>query len=214
MQVMAFIRYWTLKRLTILVGFILSLLGSVGGYAYVAPVEKKSDALGGQIKTAEANIEILKNADASYWNFQQQGALIFAIYNANTRDEARPTIGALMKLAMVDRTFSIRTVIGQLAIANQLNYRQTSDQYQALVDKARDDFTFTNYMAVNLFEKAFMQRAEKMSGDLQQQRLVLMTAKDRVDAEADHRRLVLLILTALGSTFLLAANLITTRENG
>lgn len=206
------LRYWTLKRLTILVGFILTLLGSVGSYLYVTPAERRADELGGQIKSAEATIEILKNADTSYWMFQQQGSLIFAIYSANTRDEAKDVIGDLLKLAMSDRTFAVRTVIGQLAIANQLNYRQTSDRYQGLVQAAAKDFTFENYMAVNAFEKDFMQRAETMTGNLQQLRLSLMTAKGGADVLVERHKLVLLILTTLGSTFLLAANLITAKE--
>ena len=207
----ALLRYWSLKRSTILIGFILTLLGTVGAATYVEPAERAAAGVDARLSEAAAKIEVLKNAEASYWMFQQQGDLIFALWAMNTKDEARDVIGDLIKLALYDRADPIRTVIGQLALANELNYRQTWDAYTALTDKALKENSFGNFMAVAAFEKGFIEKAEKKVGDLQMGRLSLISDKTRADRRVEQHKLMLLVLTTLGSTFLLAANLIATR---
>lgn len=206
-----FLRYWSLKRSTILVGFVLTLLGSVGAATYVDPAERAAGGVEAQLRETVATIEILRNAEATYWTFQQQGDLVFALYAMNTKETARDLIGDLVKLALYDRADPIRTVIGQLALANELDYRKTWDAYAAVTDKALADLSFPTFMAVAAFEKGFIEKAEKKVGDLQMARLNLIAGKTVADRRVDQHKLVLLVLTTLGSTFLLAANLIATR---
>lgn len=206
--------YWTLKRLAILVGFLLTMLGGVGAYLYVQPAEHRSSSVDETIKALAVKIELIKNATAQYYMFEQQGSLIFAISAANTNPEARDDIGRLRQLALLNRTFAVRQIIGQLAIAGQLNYRETSDGYQKLIDAARKDFTLPNFLAVKDFEAKYMTGAETQSGQLQMQRDALMQEMASDDRIVDDRKLVLLVLTSLGSAFLLAANLIATKDDG
>ena len=206
--------YWTLKRLTILVGFLLTMLGSVGAYLYVEPAQNRSGSADESIKELAAKIELIKNATAQYFMFEQQGSLIFAISAANTNPDAKDDISRLRQLSLLDRTFAVRQIIGQLAIAGQLNYRETSDAYQKLIDTARHDFTLQNFMAVKGFEAKYMSGAEQQSGQLQIRRNDLIQEKAMEDRVVERRKLVLLVLTSLGSAFLLAANLIATKETG
>ena len=204
--------YWTLKRLAILVGFLLTMLGSVGAYLYVQPAEQRSSGVDETIKSLAVKIELIKNASAQYFMFEQQGSLIFAISAANTNPEARDDINRLRQIALLNSTFAVRQIIGQLAIAGQLNYRETSDGYQKLIDAARQDFTLTNFLAVKNFEAKYINGAETQSGQLQLQRDALMQEKAADDRVVDDRKLVLLVLTSLGSAFLLAANLVATKD--
>ena len=203
---------WTLKRGTILIGFIFAMIGSIGAAVYVAPAQKQAGAIEGDIRELAGTIEILKNAAAEYVMFEQQGSLIFAVAAANTNEEARAEIAALRQLSLLDRTAAVRQIIGQLAIAGQLQYRRTSDAYQDLIDRARKDFTLDNFLAVKGFEKTIISRAETQSGQLQIRRTALIAQSATASGAVEHRELVLLVLNSLGSTLLLAANLIATRE--
>ncbi len=207
-----FLRYWSLKRSTILVGFVLAMLGSVGAAVYVDPAQKIASEVEAQISESAAAIELLKNAQASYWLFQQQNLQIYALYDMNTKDSARETVGNLVKLAIYDRADPIFVVIGQLALSNELNYVETVARYRAVIDKALNDLTFQNFVAINAFERDFIQKAEKKVADLQTLRLNLIGSKSVADQRVNQHKLVLLVLTTLGSTFLLAANLMATRS--
>ena len=49
------------------------------------------------------------------------------------------TLSSLYQLALLDRSTSMRQMIGELARAKQLTYRETSDKYGALIAAARKD---------------------------------------------------------------------------
>ena len=46
---------------------------------------------------------------------------------------------------MLDRATPVRNMIGALAIAKQLSYRQTYDAYEKLNDETRTNLTFENF---------------------------------------------------------------------
>jgi hypothetical protein len=159
--------------------------------------------------------DTLKNAQTQYLLFQQEASLVFALNAAGfgaADGPERTTISHLYQLSLLDRSYAVRAMIGQLTMAKLLDYRQTSDKYQALIATAREDFSLAAYTSVDDFEKATMDQANSQMGRMQQNLLNLGQAKSTNDRMIDQRKVTLLALITLGSTFLLAANLISTRE--
>jgi hypothetical protein len=208
------LRYWSAKRTAILIGFVLTILGSLGSHFYVDPAQNFSAWLEEQSSDVAAKIDTLKNAQSQYLLFQQEASLVFALNAAGfgaADGPERTTISHLYQLSLLDRSYAVRAMIGQLALANLLDYRQTSDKYQALITTARQDFSLAAYTSVDDFEKATMDQANSQMGRMQQNLINLGQAKRANDHTIDQRQVTLLALITLGSAFLLAANLISTR---
>jgi hypothetical protein len=61
----------------------------------------------------------------------------------------------------------MRQMIGELAMAKQLSYRETSDKYGALIATARKDVSLASYQAVDDFETQTMRQADALMARLQ-----------------------------------------------
>ena len=203
--------WWSTRRLAILIGFTLTALGTLGPQFYVGPVEDRASDVDQFAKTLAARIDNLRNAQSQYLLFQQMGQLVFALDVAGVASNGasqQTTLNDLYQLSLIDRSSAMRQVIGELARAGQLTYRGTSDKYGSLVDAARKGFSLPAFQAVDDFEAATMRQADAWMAQLQQSLLDARRAKGDLDAAASKRKLHLLVLMTLGSTLLLAANLI------
>ena len=203
--------YWSAKRLAILIGFTLAVLSTLGPQFYIGPVEDFAAEADQSAKTLTARIETLRGAQTQYLTFQQIGVLVYALNAAGMAGESasqRETMTKLYELSLIDRSDAVRQVIGALAVAKKLDYRPTSDAYGDLIAAARKDKGLATYTAVDDFETATMSKANALMAELQKALLSIEEAKSAADALASRRRLDMLILTALGSTLLLAANLL------
>lgn len=210
------VSYWSPKRGAILIGFVLTVLGSAGSQFFLDPPQNLSLKLDQQAKDITGDIDTLKNAQAQYLMFQQQGALIYALNVSGIgaqQGNQKDILGNLYQLSLLDRASAIRTVIGQLAIAHLADFAATSKSYGDLVDAARKDFSLPAYTAVEDFEKSVMTKAATQMATLQQGLVAATQAKTQADALADERKLILLVLVTLGSMFLLLANLLSTKED-
>jgi hypothetical protein len=206
--------WWSTKRLAILIGFTLTALGSLGPHFYVGPIEDRSADVDQLAKTLTARIDNLRNAQSQYLLFEQMAVLVYALNAtgvAGTAASQQSTLNDLYQLSLIDRSSAMRQVIGELARAGQLNYRETSDTYGALIATARKDFSLPAFQAVDDFETAVMRQADGWMARLQQSLLDAEHAKIDLDAEASTRKMTLLMLMTLGSTLLLAANLLSER---
>jgi len=124
--------WWSIKRLAILVGFLLTVIGALGPHFYVGPVEDRAQYNDQAAKTLAARIDNLRAAQAQYLLFQQMGVLVYALNAtgvASGGSSQETTLNRLYQLSLVDRTFALRQMLGELALAKQLDYRQTSDKY-------------------------------------------------------------------------------------
>jgi hypothetical protein len=208
------LHYWSAKRIAILIGFGLTILGSLGQHFYVDPLQNRSAAFDQQSKDTTSKIDTLKNAQAQYLLFREQTALVFAINAEGPAPgdaSAHSPLSNLYQLSLLDRSNAVRIMIGELAMAKIVDFATTRTRYNALIDAARKNVALDTYTAVDDFERARMDQANGLMGDLQQTYLALGQAKAETDREVDQRQTSLLALMALGSTFLLAANLLSTR---
>jgi hypothetical protein len=202
--------WWTTKRLAILIGFALTVLGALAPQFYVAPVEDRAADADQLAKTLTARIENLRGAQSQYLLFQQMGVLVYALnatgVAANGASQGA-TLNRLYQLSLLDRSSAMRQVIGELALSRQLAYRETSDKYAALIATAREDFSMTAFEAVGDFETDALRKGDAWMAMLQQGLLNAQHTKGDLDALAARRRVQLLVAMTLGSTLLLAANL-------
>ena len=212
-QAPAFLRisFWSAKRLAILIGFALTALGSLGPQFYVSSVEDRSGEADQLAKSLTAHIDTLRAAQSQYLLFEQMGVLVYAL-NASGLAAAgssqHDTLSSLYQLSLLDRSTSVRQMIGELAKAKELTYRETSDKYGALIAAARKDVSLASYQAVDDFETRTMRQADALMARLQDARLAAERTKGELDALAASRKLQLIVVMTLGSTLLLAANLI------
>ncbi len=203
--------FWSARRMAILVGFIVAAMSTLGPQFYVGPVDDLGAEADQSAKVLASRIETLRAAQSQYLLFEQMGVLIYALNATGMAAEGssqRDTLGNLYQLSLLDRSTAVRQMIGELAKAGRLDYRKTADQYAELVAAARKTFSLESYKAVDDFENAAMARANDLMAGLQQALLAAEGAKGGYDGLASRRSLHMLVLTALGSTLLLAANLI------
>jgi hypothetical protein len=121
-QAPAFVRisFWSAKRLAILLGFALTAIGTLGPQFYVSSVEDRSGETGQFAKSLTARIDTLRAAQSQYLLFEQMGVLVYAL-NASGLAAAgssqHDTLSNLYQLALLDRSTSMRQMIGELAMA-------------------------------------------------------------------------------------------------
>ena len=176
----------------------------------MSSVEDRSAEAGQFAKSLTARIDTLRAAPSQYLLFEQMGVLVYAL-NASGLAAAgssqHDTSSSLYQLGLLDRSTSMRQMIGELARAKQLAYRETSDKYGALIAAARKDVSFVSYQAVDDFETQTMRQADALMARLQDALLSTERTKGELDALAAGRNLQLTVVMTLGSTLLLAANL-------
>jgi hypothetical protein len=212
LQAPAFLRlsFWSAKRFAILIGFALTALGTLGPQFYVSAVEDSSAETDQFAKSLTARIDTLRSAQSQYLLFEQMGVLVYALKAsglAAAGSSQHDTLSGLYQLALLDRSTSMRQMIGELARARQLTYRETSDKYGALIATARKDVSLASYQAVDDFETQTMRQADALMASLQESLLSAQRTKGELDSLAARRKLQLIVIMTLGSTLLLAANL-------
>jgi hypothetical protein len=176
----------------------------------VSSVEERSGEADQFAKSLTARIDTLRAAQSQYLLFEQMGVLVYAL-NASGLAAAgssqHDTLSSLYQLSLLDRSTSVRQMIGELARAKELTYRETSDKYGALIAAARKDVSLASYQAVDDFETQTMRQADALMARLQDALLTAERTKGELDALAARRKLQLIVVMTLGSSLLLAANL-------
>jgi hypothetical protein len=151
--------FWSARRFAILIGFVLTALGTLGPQFYVIAVEDSSAETDQFVKSLTYRIDTLRSAQSQYLLFEQMGVLVFALNASGLAaigSSQHDTLSNLYQLALLDRSTSMRQMIGELARAKQLTYRETSDKYGALIATARKDESLASYQAVDDFETETM----------------------------------------------------------
>lgn len=203
--------WWSVRRLAILIGFLLTVIGALGPQFYVGPVEDRAADVDQAAKTVSARIDNLRAAQSQYLLFQQMGVLVYALSATGVAaggSSQETTLNRLYQLSLLDRSSAVRQMLGELALARQLNYRETSDKHGDLIAAARKDFALPAFQAVDDFETDAMGKADAWMAKMQQALFDAERAKSELDATAARRKLQLLVVMTLGSTLLLAANLL------
>ncbi len=199
------------KRFSIVVGGFLAIAGSAGQFFLIESLSAEAAREGEKAASGLQKIETLKNAQLQYFLAYQQGSMLFAMDPTGlTRD--KQVLGNLYKLNLINRATPLRTMLGELAIAGVINYRAAYDGYIAVNEKARDDFTWENFAALNEFERQIIDGALTQQHKFQDEVFAAQGVKSEVDAKVERRKLALVLLSLFGSSLMLVANLLSERR--
>jgi hypothetical protein len=167
-------------------GFLFATFGSVWSFVVI-------DKLSGEIKrlsNEKANIfkqmQSLNSIASEYFIANQQGDLIF----------------------ILDRATPVRNMIGTLAIAKKLDYRQTYDAYEKLNDETRKNLTFANFNKLKQLEKEIIVTGQERIPVLMAELFEIDKAINNREATQKKNRVIGLISSILGTFLLLCVNLI------
>ena len=103
--------WWSVKRIAILIGFLLTVIGALGPHFYVGPVEDRGQDIDQAAKTLAARIDNLRAAQSQYLLFQQMGVLVYALNAtgvATGGSSQATTLNRLYQLSLLDRKASCR----------------------------------------------------------------------------------------------------------
>jgi hypothetical protein len=137
--------------------------------------------------------------------------MLFAL---NPADESvnKGIVGNLYQLALTDRGFPFRSILGELAIAGAITFKPVNDQYNELRTKAMDLKDYDSFTAVGEFERQALDAAFALQGKLQDRYWAAAAEKDAAEAEAKNRRLILLGAASLATCLFLIANLLGVKD--
>ena len=204
-------RRGALRGLTLILATILSLFGTVGQFYFVDSLEDKVAARTEEMRSIETRTETLRTVQSAYFNAQVQGNLLFAL-NPADRTVSKGIVGDLYGLALYDRAFPFRSILGELAIAGAIDFKTINDRYNALREAAMRDFAYAPFMAVGEFERQILDQAMTLHGALQDRYWKASDEKSKAEAEAARRRAALLAVTGLATCLFLLANLMGVKD--
>ncbi|MFN3958296.1 MAG: hypothetical protein ACK4NP_00125 [Parvularculaceae bacterium] len=196
-----------LRALFITLATLLSLFGTVGQFFFVGEPEDTAKARAQEMRDIETRTETLRNAQHAYFNAQVQGNMLFAL-NPADRSVNKGIVANLYQLALTDRGFPFRSILGELAIAGAIDFKTVNDQYNELRGKAMDGLDYESFTAIGEFEREAIDAAFTLQGKLQERYFASAAEKDAAEAAAKRRRLVLLGAASLATCLFLIANLL------
>jgi hypothetical protein len=202
--------FW-LKTITLVMATTLSLLGSIGQFFFIESYDDVIGARTAEMRDIEAHAATLRATQAEYFNSYVQANLLFALNPADITVNKGIT-GQMYRLAILDRAFPFRAILGEMAMAGLFEFKTVNDQYRTLSEAARADFSYASYSALNAFEKDILDRALTLQHNMQDRFFGAQAEKAEAEAARDKRHLWLTLMTAIGTILLLAANLMEERK--
>ena len=202
--------FW-LKTTILVIATALSLLGSVGQFLFIESYDDLVSARAAEMRDIENRVATLRSTQTEYFNSYVQGNLLFALNPADVSVNKGVT-AQMFQLAILDRAYPFRAIMAEMAMSGLFDFKTTNDKYRSISEKARADFSYSNYDALNQFEKQILDGALSLQHTLQDRFFAAQTEKADAEAARDKRRLWLTLMTAIGTILLLFANLVEERK--
>lgn len=198
------------KPISMIGGFLFATVGAVWSFLVVDSLSERGKELADVKAAVVREMQSLNSIASEYFIANQQGDLIFilALQGGARQDIARD----IYKGNLLDRATPVRNMIGALAIAKQLDYRETYDAYEKLNDETRSNLSFDNFAKLKQHEKAIIVKAQERVPVLLNQLFDTERAMNANEAAQKRQRFIGLIASILGSSLLLFANLIAEKE--
>lgn len=198
------------KSIPLIGGFLFGVLGGVWSFVIVDRLGAEREQLANAKAERTKQMQSLDRIAADYFIANQQGDLIFILsLQGSGRQELA---GLIYKGNMLDRATPVRNMIGALALAKQLDYRQTYDGYEKLNDEARANLSFDNFMQLKDAEKTIIEQGQARVGVLLNEVFEIEKAINANEAAQKKNRTIGFIASIIGNFLLLWANLIAKRE--
>ena len=103
-------------------------------------------------------------------------------------------------------------LIGALAVAGQLGYRETYDAYAKLNGEARERLDFATFSAVKAREQEIIQQGQNLAATLLTRQFEIRKALNDNEAAQRMARVTSGVLSIVSTVLLLAASLVVKRE--
>jgi hypothetical protein len=198
--------YRSAKTITILGGIIFTLISAVWSSFFINRLSGEIKQMTDYRADLTMQVQILNSNAYNYFIANQQGDLIFVLsQQGNTRQDI---ISLIYKGNMLDRATPVRNMIGALAIAKQLDYRQTYDAYEKLNDETRANLSFANFTKLKQVERALIEQGQARVPLLLNSLFETEKALSSNEAKQKIYGLIGFIGIVLGQSLLLFANII------
>ena len=198
------------RLISLVGGSVSAVIGVLWSLTYVDRLTSEAHILSDVRDELGKRIEALDNAAAQYFIANQQGDLIFILASQGS---ASPDLAALIyKGNMLDRATPVRNMIGALAIAKQLDYRQTYDAYEKLDAEARENLDFRTFSAVKAREREIIQQGQDLAATLLNRQFEVRKALNDNESEQRRARVMSGVLSIVSTVLLLGANVLSKRE--
>lgn len=194
------------KTLALIGGFSFATLGAMWSFLITDNLSEQTRRLSDTKAELTRQVDSLNSIASDYFIANQQGDLIFILA---AQENARQEVASLVYQGnLLDRATPVRNMIGALALANQLDYRQTYDTYEKLNDATRANFSFANYTQLKQMEQAIIVKGQARVPALLTNIFEIEKQINANQAAQANNRVIGLIAALLGSALLLGANLI------
>ncbi len=204
----SFYRY--AKQIPLVAGFIFGVIGSVWSFVVVGRHAEELKHLSEQKARVNSQVQSLGNIASEYFIANQQGDLIFVL--AQQGAARRDVAGLIYKGNLLDRATPVRNMIGALAIAKEVDYRQTYGAYEKLNDAARLNLTAELFFELKQMEKEIIAKGQERVPVLINKGFEIDQNIAVLEAAQKTNHAIGLASSILGSFLLLLANLIAKRS--
>jgi hypothetical protein len=198
------------KSATLLLGFLSSLLGTVGSFVLVESLNRDIKALVEVRNATTHQIESISRMNEQYFVSNQQGDLIFVL--AQDRAARNDVSDLLFKGSMLDRATPVRNLLGALAVAGKLDYRQTYAVYEQFNDRARQSGQFIDYQRLKELERGLVETSSVHIAALHERLVAIGPQITQAEGALRTRQAMLITLSSFGAAVLLLANLLEARH--
>jgi hypothetical protein len=200
------------KAISLIAGFLFGTLGAAWSFVFDDRLNEEMRQLSDTKADLVIQVDALNSTASEYFIANQQGDLIFLLAGQENVDQDLATL--IYKGNMLDRATPVRNMIGALALAGQLDYRQTYDAYVELNEAARASFSLEDYTRLIETEQAIItQGTDRVPGLLKSLAEIEAAINANRAAQQDNR-VIGLISSIFGSLLLLAANLVAESGRG
>ncbi len=200
------------KSATVILGFCFGSIGAIWSYWFEGSLGGERDKLTRAVDDGRADVQYLASASSDYFIANGQSDLIFMLSKSAV---ARADIAPLIYGGnLYDRATPIRNMIGALAIAKLLDYRQTYDAYEAMNTLAREGADLASFMRLKTEEQRIVELAADRIAALEQQRIAQQQRLREIDKQASRQSMVGVFCSLIGSMVLMLANMMSMRRVG
>lgn len=194
------------KVISLINGFLFATAGAVWSYVVIDKLSEETKRLANDKADISKQIQSLNNIASEYFIANQQGDLIFIL--AQQKIARQDVANLIYKGNILDRATPVRNMIGALAIAKQLDYRQTYDAYEKLNDETQSNLSFDNFTKLKQVEKEIIVTGQERIPLLLTQLFEIDNAINAREASLKKNRVIGLISSIFGTFLLLCVNLI------
>ena len=195
-----------LMGISLIAGFLFGTVGAMWSFVFVDRAGQGELARLADVK-ADLNrqIQLLDGIASDYFIANQQGDLIFIL--AQQGNARQDLAGLIYKGNLLDRATPVRNMLGALAIARQLDYRQSYDAYVKQNDEARQGPHVPQLHPPEGDGASHHRQGPGARADLAQRAVRYRQGHPRGDAAEGKNRLIGLVSAIFGNFLLLVANL-------